>query len=150
MAMLWGVFTLAVAAGVMVARRGAWPLPLGPAGRDLLVIGAMGLGLAIRWAAILSLGRFFTVDVAIHKDQTVVRTGPYAWVRHPSYTGLLLLFLGLGLRFGSLSGLLAMMVPIFAALWMRILREERTLLAGLGEPYAAYCRATRRLIPGIL
>src|SRR5678816_401876 len=57
-------------------------------------------GLALRWAAILTLGTLFTVDVAIHSDHVVVEKGLYRYMRHPSYTGLLLAFLGLGVFLG--------------------------------------------------
>ena len=54
-------------------------------------------GLLLRWYSILYLGKFFTVDVAIAEDHKVIDTGPYRFIRHPSYTGLLLEFLGFGL-----------------------------------------------------
>src|SRR5262249_9161903 len=54
-------------------------------------------GIALRWYAIRVLGRFFTRDVAIQAGQTVVESGPYRFIRHPSYTGTLLTLLGIGL-----------------------------------------------------
>lgn len=149
-ALLWTVFGLAIAAATWISYRGWAPLPLRPALREGLVLVLMGSGLVLRWASILTLGRFFTVDVAIHSDHAVVRRGPYAWVRHPSYSGLLLLFLGLALHMGDALSFLVMMAPICVAGWHRIRVEEAALLQGLGEPYAAYCRDTRRLIPGLL
>ena len=149
-ALLWTVFGLAIAAASWLSFQGWAPLPLGPRLREGLVLGLMGAGIALRWASILTLGRFFTVDVAIHGDHAVVRRGPYAWVRHPSYSGLLLLFLGLALHMGDALSVLVLMVPVCVAGWRRIRIEEAALLQGLGEPYAAYCRETRRLIPGLL
>ena len=52
-------------------------------------------GLILRWWAIIILGRFFTVDVTIEKDHELVERGPFRIVRHPSYTGVLLAFVGL-------------------------------------------------------
>ena len=54
-------------------------------------------GLILRWWAIITLGRFFTVDVTIEKDHELVERGPFRIVRHPSYTGVLLAFVGLAL-----------------------------------------------------
>lgn len=149
-ALLWTVFGLAITAATWLSFTGWTPLPLAPALREGLVLGLMGSGLVLRWASILTLGRFFTVDVAIHGDHAVVRRGPYAWVRHPSYSGLLLLFLGLALHLGSVISFFVMMVPVCVAGWRRIQVEEAALLQALGEPYAAYCRETRRLVPGLL
>jgi len=57
-------------------------------------IACMLLGVALRWHAIRTLGRFFTRDVAVRGDQTVVQTGPYRLIRHPAYSGTLLTLLG--------------------------------------------------------
>jgi protein-S-isoprenylcysteine O-methyltransferase Ste14 len=56
------------------------------------------LGLAIRWTAILTLGATFSTNVAIHAAQTLRTTGPYRSVRHPSYTGMLVIFTAIGLH----------------------------------------------------
>src|ERR1017187_5215791 len=61
-------------------------------------VAILAAGLAIRWTSIVSLGKSFSVNVAIHADQTLYRTGLYRVVRHPSYTGMLVLFAALGLR----------------------------------------------------
>ena len=107
-------------------------------------------GLAFRWWAVITLGKFFTVDVATHDDHALVATGPFRFVRHPSYTGLLLAFCGFGLSFGNTLSLIALMVPIVAALWYRMRVEEEALRRALGAPYDAYCARTKRLIPGIV
>src|ERR1700760_3708603 len=62
-----------------------------------LAIVMMAVGLAIRWYSIIYLGRFFTVNVAIAADHQLIDSGPYRRIRHPSYTGALLAFIGLGL-----------------------------------------------------
>ncbi|GGC65263.1 methyltransferase family protein [Undibacterium terreum] len=105
------------------------------------------LGLIVRWASIIHLGRFFTVDVAIAAGHTVVDTGPYRYIRHPSYTGLMLQFLGIGICSGNILALLTLMTPIFLVLRYRIYIEEAALSEGLGMAYADYMRKTRRLIP---
>ncbi|MGB9371955.1 MAG: isoprenylcysteine carboxylmethyltransferase family protein [Halobacteriota archaeon] len=73
--------------------------------------------------------------VKVQKDQTVVDTGPYRYVRHPSYTGLLIIFVGLGLALQSWGAVLVLAL-IFAVVWgYRIHVEERALISQLGEAY---------------
>ena len=82
-------------------------------------------------------------------DHRVVDDGPYRRVRHPSYTGLLLEFAGVGIVLGSWLGLAVILVPICAALAWRIHVEEAALRGRLGEAYATYTRGTWRLVPGV-
>jgi protein-S-isoprenylcysteine O-methyltransferase len=107
------------------------------------------LGLAIRWWAIVTLGRFFTVDVTIEKDHELVKRGPFKYVRHPSYTGVLLAFVGWALTLRNWAAILVVLVPIFIAFVRRMSVEEEALRGALGENYAAYMRRTKRLIPGV-
>jgi protein-S-isoprenylcysteine O-methyltransferase len=104
-------------------------------------------GIVLRWYSIVQLGRFFTVDVSIAKEHRVVDTGPYRFVRHPSYTGALIAFLGFGLCLGNWLSILLLMLPILAAFLWRIRIEEQALIDALGEDYRAYMRRTARLIP---
>ena len=113
-------------------------------------IGLMLAGIAFRWWAIATLGKFFTFDVAIQSSQKVVDSGPYRYIRHPSYTGALVTQLGIGLALGNWAGLLALMVCMAIAYWYRISVEEKALLAALGEPYRQYMQRTRRIIPFLL
>ncbi|MFC3716386.1 methyltransferase family protein [Luteimonas soli] len=103
-------------------------------------------GMPLRWWSIRVLARHFTVDVAIRPDHELVRRGPYRLLRHPSYTGLLMTFLGFALCLGNWLSLAAMLPVILAFLW-RIQVEERVLAAAFGDRYAAYARGTKRLIP---
>jgi protein-S-isoprenylcysteine O-methyltransferase Ste14 len=111
--------------------------------------GLFAAGTALRWWAIVHLGRFFSVDVAIACDHQVVDAGPYRVVRHPSYTGLLLQCAGLGVVLGTTLSLFVIVVPTFLVLFHRIRVEERALLANFGNAYAAYTRSTKRLLPGV-
>jgi protein-S-isoprenylcysteine O-methyltransferase Ste14 len=104
-------------------------------------------GLAFRFYAMSILGRFFTYDVAIRSGHTVIETGPYRYIRHPSYTGALITLTGLGLALGNWAGLLALLASMGTAYAYRIHVEEAALVAGLGEPYTQYMRRTRRLVP---
>ena len=109
----------------------------------------MCAGIAIRQWAVATLGRYFTIDVRVQSGQTVVDTGPYRWVRHPAYTALILVFLGLGLTLGNWAALpVAFLVPT-AGLIYRIRIEEHALLAGVGEPYRRYAEGRKRLVPGV-
>ncbi|MGV8931667.1 MAG: methyltransferase family protein [Luteimonas sp.] len=121
--------------------------------RDLRVpmwwlgIGLMLAGLPLRWWAIHVLSRYFTVDVNIQPDHQLIRSGPYRWLRHPSYTGALLTFYGFSLGFGNWLSLLVVVVPVTLAFLWRIRIEERVLAAAFPGHYPAYAAATRRLIP---
>jgi len=109
----------------------------------LLLVG----GLIFRWTAILTLGRFFTVNVAISDDHKIIESGLYRYLRHPSYTGLLQAFLGLGLAFRNWISLVILFLPIIPALLRRITVEERALSATFGVQYEEYCARTWRLLP---
>jgi protein-S-isoprenylcysteine O-methyltransferase Ste14 len=112
-------------------------------------IAVMWAGFALRAWAVRTLGRFFRVEVTVDSDQPVVDTGPYACVRHPSYTGLLVFYLGLGISLDSyLSVLAAVLLPL-AAVVNRIAHEERALRRDLGEAYERYSTGTWRLLPGV-
>jgi protein-S-isoprenylcysteine O-methyltransferase len=92
---------------------------------------------------------FFTVDVAIATDHRLIDTGPYQSVRHPSYTGALMAFVGLGLCLHNAASLLVVTMPVLWVFSRRMRIEEDALTAGLGESYRDYMLRTRRLIPGI-
>jgi protein-S-isoprenylcysteine O-methyltransferase Ste14 len=124
---------------------------IGAASWPLFVVGLtlMATGVFVRQWAIFVLGRFFTVDVRVHRDQTVVDRGPYRWVRHPSYTGLVVFFVGVGLALSNWASLIVLTVVPTLGLLVRIYSEERALLAGLGEEYRRYAATRPRLFPGI-
>lgn len=147
---LWITIAASVTLGMVYAsnsRAGAFAMA--PMVRDLLAAVLLAGGLLLRWTAIRILGRFFTVDVAIHEGHSVVDTGPYRYVRHPSYTGLLVAFLGLGIYCGNWVSVGMIFVPITLAFIGRIRTEEAALTRALGSGYSDYCGRTARLIPGI-
>jgi protein-S-isoprenylcysteine O-methyltransferase Ste14 len=103
-------------------------------------------GLALRWYSIWVLGSSFTCEVTTRPGQEVVQSGPYRWIRHPSYTGGLLTVLGLLVCCANFASLAALMLAV-AGYAYRIRVEERALAANLGSPYRDYMRRTKRLIP---
>jgi protein-S-isoprenylcysteine O-methyltransferase Ste14 len=114
-----------------------------------LGVAVIAVGSALRLWAILTLGRWFTYDVRVTEGQQVVERGPYRWVRHPSYTGVLLVLLGLGLTFGNwLSVALVIILPT-VGLVRRIRVEEAALLTTIGAPYERYSEGRARLLPGV-
>lgn len=108
------------------------------------------VGLAFRLYAIIVLGRYFTPSVAIIADQPVVEDGPYKLIRHPAYTGLLIMFLGFGLGSTNWLSLLSLMGCALIGLSYRIYVEERILQEHLGQRYREYMQRTKRLIPFVL
>jgi protein-S-isoprenylcysteine O-methyltransferase Ste14 len=115
--------------------------------RDAGVV-VMWIGLATRAWAVAALGDDFRTTVEVDPGQAVVTTGPYRWIRHPSYTGLLLIVAGYGLAAGNwLSIAACLALPLPAIAW-RIHVEEAELCHVLGDAYRAYQARTARLIPG--
>jgi protein-S-isoprenylcysteine O-methyltransferase len=144
---LWIAIIVGLGAGIAAAE--LWPgaaLPhkhaFAAAGMSIFIA-----GLILRWYAIVKLGRFFTVNVAIAKDHQLIESGPYRFVRHPSYTGALLAFLGFGLSLGNWVAVIIIMAPIFLAFVYRMDVEERALICALGEQYQSYLARTKRLVP---
>lgn len=146
---LWVTILISVCAGVYCGILG-----IGHIGHIRFWFGYAGivlilLGLVIRWLAILTLRRFFTVDVAIARGQEIIRKGLYAHIRHPAYSGSLMSFLGLGIAFSNWLSTIIIFVPILTAFLYRIKIEEAAMREAFGEPYSDYCKNTKRLIPGI-
>lgn len=109
----------------------------------------MAIGIAVRSTAIAQLGRFHTPNVAVRADHRLMQTGLYRYVRHPSYLGALIAFLGFGLALGN-GWSLAVIMGITPWLYLfRVHEEEAALAAAFGEPYRQYCARTKRLIPWV-
>jgi protein-S-isoprenylcysteine O-methyltransferase Ste14 len=137
----------AIALAVVTASRSTGPRIAGPY-RSLGVI-VVWLGLAIRVWAIAALGHAFRTTVEVDSGQAVVSTGPYRWVRHPSYSGLLLIMSGCGLAAGNWLALAVCALLPLPAVLRRIQVEEAELTRVLGDRYRAYQAQTKRLIPGV-
>ncbi len=114
-----------------------------------LAVVLLAVALAIRWTAIVTLGKSFSANVAIHATQKVYKSGIFSVVRHPSYTGLLLVFVAIGIHSQNWIGFALAVMPTFAAMAYRIHVEEIALREAFGEEYVEYSRTTKRLVPGI-
>ncbi len=110
-----------------------------------LVVG----GAALRWLAVLTLGSRFTVDLAIAANHELVRRGPYRILRHPSYSGALLSFVGLGVALGNFACVAVLLLPVGFAFLNRMRVEEEMMCAAFPQDYPAYRRATWALAPFI-
>jgi protein-S-isoprenylcysteine O-methyltransferase Ste14 len=147
--LMTGMFTLGLTAAFGLAALRTAPLPGG--GWPWLVIGVAltWSGLVLRVWSIRTLGRFFQRTVMVHDQHPVIDTGPYRRLRHPSYTGMLMIALGIGISLGNWLSVAACVVFPLVGLLTRIGVEEAVLERELGEPYRQYESRTRRLVPGV-
>ncbi len=111
-----------------------------------VAITTVGIALAI-WAR-RCIGEYWSARVTLKHDHQLIRSGPYGYVRHPIYTGMLLGVVGRALTIGEWRGMLAV-VLVFAAHWRKALREERMLKSEFGEQYESYLRSTGFLFPAL-
>ncbi|MFN2476674.1 MAG: isoprenylcysteine carboxylmethyltransferase family protein [Chthoniobacterales bacterium] len=144
---LWIVIFGSIVAGIFVTTH--WRGAIFPHREVFALVGlaTFVIGIALRWWAIITLGRFFTVDVQIAADHELVERGPFRLVRHPSYTGGLLAFTGFALSLGNWAAALVTVLPIFLAFVRRMNVEEHALSTALADKYASYMRRTKRLVP---
>jgi protein-S-isoprenylcysteine O-methyltransferase Ste14 len=110
-------------------------------------ITAAALGFSA-WARV-HLGRNWSGTVTVKQDHELILTGPYAFVRHPIYTGVLFGFVGTALAVGQWRGVLAVAI-VLAAFWRKLRLEERWMSETFGEDYRRYRARTRALIPFLL
>jgi protein-S-isoprenylcysteine O-methyltransferase Ste14 len=121
----------------------AWDRPL------LFAIGIslMLAGVAFRWYSIRVLGKFFTRTVSIQVGHSVVEKGPYRYIRHPSYTGAMLTFIGFALTLTNWLSLGVVLLGMILGYGYRVHVEEQALIEGLGPVYKEYMLRTKRFIP---
>lgn len=115
---------------------------------------SIGLALAVAGAALAIwsrhlLGRNWSASVQLKEGHELIVAGPYRVIRHPIYTGFLLLFLGSALMVGEWRGLLAVAI-VFVSFWFKLRKEEAWMIERFGDAYREYRRKTRALIPAIL
>jgi protein-S-isoprenylcysteine O-methyltransferase Ste14 len=148
------VFIFLIAIALLSTTRIPLPwlyLQLWPAGLLPFWLGAAvtiaGLLFAV-WAR-EHLGSNWSRSVTIKQGHELITTGPYAVVRHPIYTGILIGFLGMAIAISQVRGFIVF-VLIFLALWIKLRMEEQWMRSQFGEAYAAYVRQTAALVPYLL
>ncbi|WP_220197840.1 methyltransferase family protein [Ktedonospora formicarum] len=105
------------------------------------------VGTCWRWYAILTLGSFFTGKVMIARDHRLIQHGPYRYLRHPSYTGILLVIFGFGLMTTNILSAIALTLGMLGGLLYRMQVEEKALQQTFGETYHEYKSRTWKLLP---
>jgi protein-S-isoprenylcysteine O-methyltransferase Ste14 len=146
--LLWGSVILGVSTGVWIAlsqrtafQQAAWLQGLALV---LIMVGVTG-----RAKVISVLGDFFTVNVRIHQKHQLKTDGFFRRVRHPSYSFLLLSFVGFCIILNHWLAALVVILPILLAFHRRIVLEETVLLAHFGMEYKDYQFKTTKLIPWV-
>jgi protein-S-isoprenylcysteine O-methyltransferase Ste14 len=126
-----------------LTRRFLWG-PDGPAWGVLLVLAGLAFAIWARW----HLGRNWSSTVTVKQDHTLIQSGPYRWVRHPIYSGMVLALFGTALAIGEPRGFLGAGL-ILLGFVIKLLGEEARMRDTFPSAYDAYCRRTARLIPGV-
>jgi protein-S-isoprenylcysteine O-methyltransferase Ste14 len=122
---------------------GGWPVWAG------IGVALTFLGLAFSVWAREHLGRNWSAVVTVKRDHELITTGPYAWVRHPIYSGLVLAALGQAIARGQWIGLLGVAI-LLGAFWRKARVEERWIREQFGSAYENYSRQVRAIIPFVL
>jgi len=149
LAILWVVIFSSISLGSWYGETHSHTIFDGAHWVRIVSLAVLAVGLAVRWTAIVSLGRTFSANVAIHANQKLYTKGLFALVRHPSYTGMMIVFASVGIHTRNWGAVAIILFPTFAALLYRMHVEETALRQAFGQEYEQYCKATRRLIPGI-
>jgi protein-S-isoprenylcysteine O-methyltransferase Ste14 len=130
-----------IGTGVWSERILPWSGPT--AGLALVFVGS-GLAFAV-WARGHLAGNW-SARVTVKEDHQLIRTGPYRWVRHPIYTGMLVALLGTMIEIGTPAAFIAFGLIVFSFVW-KLALEERFMTATFGADYERYRQETARLIP---
>ena len=104
-------------------------------------------GIGLRAWSFRTLGQYFTFTVKVSPGQAVVSDGPYRLLRHPSYTGLMLITIGLGLASANWLALAVTTATWLSMILWRIRIEENALIDTLGDSYQTYAAEHKRLVP---
>jgi len=122
-----------------------------PAFSKWTFVGALLLiaGTSFRLYAIYTLGKYFTSTVQIKDGHKIINTGPYKFLRHPSYTGAFTAMLGCAVFLHSFLGIIIFGIAMLFVYRLRIQTEEKTLLQNFGAAYSNYCRHTWKMFPWI-
>src|SRR3954453_3295591 len=140
---VWQVIALAAALlAPSVSTFADLPAGLWPVGAAIAVA-----GIAVRLWSVSTLGRHFQRVVSVDADQELVVGGPYKWVRHPSYAGVLLAFAGIALAQSNVVSIVAAVTFALIGYVPRIRVEEQAMESRLGDRYRVYAESRARLVP---
>lgn len=145
---IWITIIASVTAATLLRQYTSFPIALGKT-VPYLGLDVIFLGIIIRFLAIRSLGRFFTVDVTIREGHQLKKDGLYKYLRHPSYFASLVSFIGFGISLNNWLSLMLVTIAITTVFLIRIRVEEEALIAEFGDEYRNYQKTTWGLIPFI-
>jgi protein-S-isoprenylcysteine O-methyltransferase Ste14 len=145
---IWLSITISISAGIIINIFSRTPIS------NLIIIPFSGLfliliGMTIRFVSIFTLGRFFTVDVTIRENHRIKKDGIYGLIRHPSYLGSIISFIGFGISLNNWISLIIISVFTTGSFLYRITVEEKLLTDYFGDEYIKYKNETKRLIPRV-
>jgi len=113
---------------------------------SILGLVLVGKGIIFSCWARFHLGKYWSGRITLKQDHKLIQSGPYRWVRHPIYTGILLAMLGTALMIGKVHAFAAVLI-MFVAYCYKISREEKLLSQQFGSDYEAYRQRTKALLP---
>ena len=145
---IWIVIAVCISTAVLISNNLNLPVYNSIMGNYVGVF-ILILGILLRYFAVFSLGRFFTVDVTIRDNHKLKKDGMYKYVRHPSYASSLLSFIGMGIILNNWLSLAIICVGILSVFTYRIRIEEKMLIEHFGSDYEDYRRKTSAIIPFI-
>ncbi len=127
--------------------RNGWTISALPSWSVAALLSFCVIALAIRISAIIHLGKSFSYDVRRPVGNVLICTGPYRFIRHPGYLGIIILATLPGLIVGSIGGFIGLMLTTLVQTLMRINAEEIMLEREFGEAFQKYAGKTQRLLP---
>ncbi len=148
MKIIWITIAVGIDLGILISIFSKFPiskLMIVPYTGLLLILG----GMTLRFIAVWSLGKFFTVDVNIQENHKIIKKGVYKVIRHPAYLGSLVSFIGFGISINNWISFGVIIIPITIAFIRRIKIEEKLLLEKFEGDYSDYMNKTYRLLPKI-
>lgn len=146
LSLIWVTIFLSVSLAVYISMKFSMPIFTNSL-YSYIGIALIIIGMIIRFAAVISLGKFFTVDVTIRQGHQLKKDGLYKYFRHPSYFASLLSFIGFGISLNNWLSLIVITVAIIVAFSMRVKVEEKALIEQFGEEYLNYKKTTSGFIP---
>ena len=145
LSLIWIVILISIGMGLYIV----FSFPMFGKVKFFSGITLMIIGISIRLYTVFSLKSYFNANVAIHHNHILKTDGIFKKVRHPSYSGSLMTFLGIGLTLGNWVSLLVIFIPVLFVFLYRIKLEEKVLLNNFKEEYRDYQKRTKTLIPYI-